>query len=288
MAASVFGQSFKDYEHIIVDDGSTDDTEDLVGRLMEANPKIVYIKQENMGRSVARNVGIEHAKGEYLCFLDSDDVWSPSYLSGLYDKASEADFLAAKMVWVNGATKDKTPRPIEGFVHTNPQRIIELQIGMNTCVKRALFINNLFNTDLSINEDFELWTRIICAENVDVVAVPESLYLVTTPEVVGETTIELLNQTMHVQQIMKRNPLISQRVPSSFWTQREKGLLFQKIRLYEKHEDRRNLVHSILKYLSSYPTELVNKSLLVSLLYNLPGGRLLKRLVAKTKSQGVQ
>jgi len=62
----------------------------------------------------------------------------------------------------------------------------------------------------------------------------------------------------------------------------------RRIRLYEKDGDKTSLVFAILKFLSSYPTETVNKSLLVTLLYNLPGGQLLKSLVAKTKTQGVE
>ena len=111
MIASVAAQTFQNYEHIIVDDGSTDETEQLISGLKENHPQIVYIKQENKGRSVARNVGIEAAKGEYVCFLDSDDQWGGSYLSELHDRASESEFLATSMVWVNGSTKKKTLRP---------------------------------------------------------------------------------------------------------------------------------------------------------------------------------
>lgn len=285
MISSVATQTCQDYEHIIIDDGSTDGTEALINRLVGTNPKIVYIKQENKGRSAARNVGIEQAKGEYICFLDSDDVWSENYLKDLYINASNANFLATKMVWVNSGTMEKNPRPIEGFTYKEPQRIIELQIGMNVCVKRGLFTGNLFNTDLSINEDFELWTRIICAKNINVIPVPKSLYLVTTPEVVGETTIDLLNKTTQAQQIMKANTVMAERVPSSFWKQRFKGVLLRKIRIFEKHGERWNLVFSIMKYIVLYPNEQANKSLLVSLLYNLPGGGLLKKLVASIKGK---
>ena len=287
MIASVAAQTFQDYEHIIVDDGSTDETEQLISGLKEINPQIVYIKQENKGRSAARNVGIEAANGEYVCFLDSDDQWSDVYLSELRDRTSESDFLATKMVWVNAATKQKTLRPIEGFTHSFPQRIIEHQIGMNVCVKRTLFFNSLFNITLSINEDFELWTRIISKSNVDVIAVPESLYLVTTPEVVGLATLDLLNGMDEAQEIMKANLAMKKRVSPSFWKQRSKGILLRRIRIYDTDEKQNYLILSILKFLVYYPSEPVNKSLLVTLLYNLPGGQLLKSLVAKTKRQGV-
>lgn len=287
MAASVGAQTFQDYEHIIVDDGSTDGTEVLIKQLMQTYPKIVYIKQENKGRSTARNVGIEAAKGEFVCFLDSDDVWDNRYLAELVTRTPESDFLATRMVWINGGTGEETPRSIEEFTHEDPKQIIEQQIGMNVCVKRTLFNNQLFNISLSINEDFELWMRIISSTNVNVVAVPESLYLVTTPEIVGEASTELLDGMQQAQEIMRKNTLLKQ-IPSSYWKQRTKGILLRRIRLYEKDANRTDLTSAILKYLVSYPSEPVNKSLLVTLLYNLPGGEMLKKLVAVTKTQRVE
>lgn len=287
MIASVAAQTFQDHEHIIVDDGSTDGTEELVKRLMETHPKIVYIKQENKGRSVARNVGIEAAKGEYVCFLDSDDRWNNHYLAELKTNSLGADFLVTKMIWVNGVTGEKTDRPIDGFSSASPQKIIELQIGMNVCVKRSHFSDCCFNEGLSINEDFELWTRMICAKNIDVVAVPQSQYFVTTPEIVGRTTIELLDGMLRAQIMMKTNLAMAERVSPVFWNQRSKGILLQRIRLHED-SDRWALIRSILKFLIFYPKESVNASLAVMLLYNLPGGRLLKKAVAKTKHRGVE
>ena len=165
---------------------------------------------------------------------------------------------------------------------------MEQEIGMNVCVKRSLFNDDLFNLSLHINEDFELWTRIISKTKVDVIAVPESHYLVTTPETVGEATTELLDGMQQAQRVMRENSLLDKYVPQLFWKQRTKGILLRRIRLYEKDGDKTSLVFAILKFLSSYPTETVNKSLLVTLLYNLPGGQLLKSLVAKTKTQGVE
>ena len=76
---SVINQTFKDYEIIIVDDGSTDDTDAVVEDFMKANPSvdIQYIKQKNEGPSSARNKGVNHSNGEYIAFLDSDDGWEP-------------------------------------------------------------------------------------------------------------------------------------------------------------------------------------------------------------------
>ena len=76
---SVLTQTYTDYEIIVVDDGSTDDTEEVL-QLWIADGTIHYVWQENRGESAARNHGIELAIGEYIAFLDSDDLFMPTKL----------------------------------------------------------------------------------------------------------------------------------------------------------------------------------------------------------------
>ena len=75
---SVLAQNFDDYEIIVVDDGSTDDSMQKLRQVQ--SPKIRIIRQENQGVAVARNTGILAAQGEYIAFLDADDAWLPEYL----------------------------------------------------------------------------------------------------------------------------------------------------------------------------------------------------------------
>ena len=72
---SVLNQPWKDIEVICVNDGSTDRSEEIIFSLMQEHDRIVYKKQENLGVGAARNAGIDLATGDYLAFLDSDDVW---------------------------------------------------------------------------------------------------------------------------------------------------------------------------------------------------------------------
>lgn len=69
---SVLAQTYPNWELIIVDDGSTDNTKELVANFIEKDGRIKYIYQENAERSAARNNGIKNAKGEYICFLEQN------------------------------------------------------------------------------------------------------------------------------------------------------------------------------------------------------------------------
>ncbi|MBN1492650.1 MAG: glycosyltransferase family 2 protein, partial [Candidatus Omnitrophica bacterium] len=73
---SVCGQTFTPYEVIVVDDGSSDGTL----ALQADYPDVVFVSQENRGVSAARNNGVAKAHGEWICFLDSDDLWKPRKL----------------------------------------------------------------------------------------------------------------------------------------------------------------------------------------------------------------
>lgn len=81
---SVLNQKFDNWEMIIIDDGSTDNTEEVVKKYQQNSEKIKYIKLEkNMGPNVARNLGSERASGEWLVFLDSDDQLTPDALENI-------------------------------------------------------------------------------------------------------------------------------------------------------------------------------------------------------------
>ena len=80
---SVIKQSFPDFEIIVIDDGSTDDTESILKKAYGVLPNFSYYKTENKERGAARNYGFSKARGKYVCFLDSDDLLLPNHLEVL-------------------------------------------------------------------------------------------------------------------------------------------------------------------------------------------------------------
>ena len=85
---SVLAQTFTDWECIVVDDGSTDGTRELVADYIRRDSRFRYLWQENAGASAARNAGIERARGEWIAFLDSDDRYYPDALAHFHAAAS--------------------------------------------------------------------------------------------------------------------------------------------------------------------------------------------------------
>lgn len=160
---SVIMQSFTNWELIIVDDGSTDDTAKVIKSIDDS--RIRYVYQENQERSVARNNGIKIAEGEYICFLDSDDYYESDYLNSFRIAISELDvkesFLFCDFKLMQGENitsyhydKPKNLSPIE--------EVFLASLGApRVCLHRSLMINNSFNPNTRVGEDLELWCSIL-------------------------------------------------------------------------------------------------------------------------------
>jgi len=100
---SVLHQTYKDYEIIVVDDGSQDNTKELLQTYVE-NQQITYIYKENGGASSARNIGIQICRGEYIAFLDCDDLWLPKKLEisvDFLDSHPEIGFVYSRAIIID-------------------------------------------------------------------------------------------------------------------------------------------------------------------------------------------
>jgi glycosyltransferase involved in cell wall biosynthesis len=167
---SVFSQTFADYEVIVINDGSPD-TEELERELARFVARVNYIKQENRGASAARNAGLRTARGEFVAFLDADDLWLPSYLDEQIKFILErnCDLVCADAeVFSDGSHKDETymetlmaDAPPTGDVTFIGLLSAELSLITSGVVVRRerVFEVGLFDEELRNSQDFDLWLR---------------------------------------------------------------------------------------------------------------------------------
>lgn len=167
---SVVNQTYNNIEIIIVDDGSVDNTEDIIKSIND--PRVTYYKQENMGCSAARNNGVKYAKYDIIAFHDSDDEWMPDKLEkqmGYWDQHPEYDVIYCQYRYIR-------PDGLMGIIPSNNDLtqlegdIFNYLLYRNTVgaptvlMKKELFFEvGGFSLELMSLEDWELAIRI--AEN---------------------------------------------------------------------------------------------------------------------------
>ena len=166
---SILRQTFQQWELIIVDDGSTDQSVQIAQSFAERDPRIqVLVQGKNVERCVSRNNGIDLAKGQYICFLDSDDYHLPEHLERFYAKISSTDFKTAMYFsnswneYEDGTREQRTCPPFEQYdsftyflrFTVNPQR---------WAVHRAIFDKIRFDPEVTICEDMDTSLRIAAA-----------------------------------------------------------------------------------------------------------------------------
>lgn len=174
---SILNQTYTDYEIIVVDDGSVDNTKEILKPYMG---KIEYIYHEHLGASAARNVGIKAAKGEYIAFLDSDDEWLPEKLSiQMSSLASDEKIVAHSVNAVFSPRGDRKNTTFEECKFSLKQRsgILEnpffwllkyhaLVAPQTTlCRKKAVLAAGLFDESIPYLEDYEFMCRLALQGN---------------------------------------------------------------------------------------------------------------------------
>jgi glycosyltransferase involved in cell wall biosynthesis len=161
---SVIDQTFADWECIVVDDGSTDGTREVVQGLLEEDSRIRYVYQKNAERSAARNNGIDHARGQYICFLDSDDFYLDSHLQQLWTKinSNETSLIITDYIESNnGQDKLITSKSMHEFESILEYVFLSGIIPARVCGNSSIFKKYKFDEDITIVEDSILWARIV-------------------------------------------------------------------------------------------------------------------------------
>lgn len=173
---SVLVQSHEDFELIVVDDGSKEDIESVVKVITDARLRLVR-RRVNGGAAAARNAGLLHARGEYICFQDSDDLWLPNKLRrqlALFSScpSSVGAVIGAKIVYGRDVAGDYGPAriayapPPEGRLRPDEDQVGRLLVENRISLQNGMFRRDClpdlewFDTNAMANEDWEFAIRL--------------------------------------------------------------------------------------------------------------------------------
>ncbi len=182
---SVLNQSYKNVEVVVINDGSTDNTEQIVKEIMEKDDRVKYFYQENQGSAAARNKGIQEASGEYIAFLDSDDIYLPFAIEKmvyLFKTQPEnvklvygdfIDVMEGRPEKIYREISEPKPKPLlfQQFLIGNPL------LPTISMLKKDVFEDiGLFDVEFPIAEDYDLWIKLILKYDIAKLNLPVSVY----------------------------------------------------------------------------------------------------------------
>lgn len=189
---SVLSQQSVELEVIVIDDGSTDGSADLVARSF---PAVKLLRQENQGVAAARNFGLRHARHDWVAFVDADDVWLPGKLAAqcaILSLQGEARMsYTAWQVWTSDAPNPDavwladlrqragdTPRWIGATGWIYPELLLDCVVWTSTVLVQRSLMRELggFDPELRLGEDYDLWLRASRVTQILRVPAPYALY----------------------------------------------------------------------------------------------------------------
>ena len=172
---SVLAQNFTNFELIVVNDGSTDNTQDILNSYKK---DIIVLQQNNKGVSAARNMGIASASGRLIAFLDSDDLWLSKKLSiqiDFFNANPDALICQTEEIWIRNGIRvnpGKRHKKLSGNIF-EPSLYLCLVSPSAVMIKRSLFENaGMFDETLPACEDYDMWLRVSCRYPVYLIDIP--------------------------------------------------------------------------------------------------------------------
>lgn len=181
---SIFAQNFKDWELVIINDGSTDATESIIKKYISQGYPIIYCWQENHGLGYSRNEALKRSHGKYIAFIDHDDIWLSDKLEkqiSLFSDNTDIDFIYTNYFIMKNnqkrlALKRKQPTGyvFEYFLCHYPVALLTAMIRRNALIRS----NIEFDENLHLSEEYDVFMRLLYKSKAGYIKDPLAIYRV--------------------------------------------------------------------------------------------------------------
>ena len=273
---SVINQTFQDWEYIIVDDASTDNSFEIINSFHDE--RIIYIKNEiNIERCDSRNKGIDIAKGKYICFLDSDDEYLDNHLEVLHKYIREHEekialFYTSSMQEINGGEVHKREKLHFDEAHKFEYIMSYTFNPTSVAIHRNILNEYKFDALLYCLEDMDLCLRI--AIKYPIIQIPEYTILIHF----HEGTFTLGDYERFSKELRNFKYIFKKKELRNVLPVRERKMLLSKTHYklalrYEQEKNYLKMYNSIVKSFILYPAgynKNTNKPMLIMFLYHIP------------------
>ncbi|MBW4543078.1 MAG: glycosyltransferase [Symplocastrum torsivum CPER-KK1] len=229
---SVLNQTFTDFELIVINDGSQDATLEIVERIQE--PRLKAFSYANAGQATSRNRGISHACGEYISFIDADDLWTPDKLEAQLRALQDNSQAAVAYSWtkcideLGNFSRRGSHISVSGDVYAKLLLIDFIENGSNPLIRaQAIAEVGGFDESMTPSEDRDLWLRLAARYHFVAVPSPQVLYR-QSPNSASANILRMEAASLRViEQAFSQAPEFLQYLKQSSLANIYKGLTFK-------------------------------------------------------------
>lgn len=271
---SVLNQTFSDFELIVINDGSTDKTLEITSHIQDSRIKV--FSYPNAGGAISRNRGFSHSSGEFIAFLDADDLWTPDKLEAQLKALQSNPEAAVAYSWLNVIDESGkflrggNYRTENGDIFAKLFLVPFVESGSNPLIRRQAFIDvNGFDESLPASQDYDLYLRLAARYNFIAVPLPQVLYRISSnsmsANVKRQEATSLLVRERAFQESPKTLPLdLKQYSIANFY----KDILFRLLNMVPKRQ-RGVEAAGFLWYAVKYDRALVQKRIIWKVLLRI-------------------